>query len=122
MSGVLFFNHRRNNFSSTKIVSQTIYKKAIKLFKLHLLLYVKNCVTYHLFFTYHPQKNFIKSFSCLFLPSYKNVILSVIPHYYFLPLVIDVSYPKVLYKSVLLSNKNVALRNVTSLIIPKSVF
>ena len=33
---VLFFNYGWNNFYSTKIISQKIYIKAIKLFKLHL--------------------------------------------------------------------------------------
>ena len=45
--------------------------------------------------------------------------------YYLLLLVAtytDLSYPEVLYKSVLLSSKNVALRKLTSLIIPKNVF
>ena len=43
-------------------------------------------------------------------------------YYYLSPLIIDLSYPKVLYKSVLLSSKNVAFPNLTSLIIHKSVF
>ena len=44
--------------------------------------------------------------------------------YYLLLLVATyyLSYPKVFYKSVLLSSKNVALRKLTSLIIPKNVF
>ena len=48
-------------------------------------------------------------------------ICSVI-YYYLSLLIIDVSYPKVFYKSILLSSKNVALRNLTSLIILKNVF
>ena len=46
-------------------------------------------------------------------------ICSVI--YYYLLFIIDLSYPKVFYKSILLSSKNVALRNLTSLIILKNV-
>ena len=42
--------------------------------------------------------------------------------YYLSPLITDLSYPKVLYKNVLLSSKNVALRKLTSLVIPKNVF
>ena len=38
-------------------------------------------------------------------------------YYYLSPLIIDLSYPKVLYKSVLLSSKNVVFPNLTSLII-----
>ena len=45
-----------------------------------------------------------------------------IVYYYLSPLIIDLSYPKILYKSVVLSGKNVAFSNLTSLIIPKSVF
>ena len=40
-------------------------------------------------------------------------------YYYLSPLIIDLSYPKVLYKSVLLSSKNVAFPNLRSLIILK---
>ena len=43
-------------------------------------------------------------------------------YYYLAPLVIDLSCPEVLYKSVLLSSKNVAQRKLTSLIIHKNVF
>ena len=43
-------------------------------------------------------------------------------YYYLPPLIIDLPYPEVLYKSVLLSSKNVAFPNLTSLILPKSVF
>ena len=43
-------------------------------------------------------------------------------YYYLSPLIIDLSYPIVLYKSVLLSSKNVAFTNLTSLTIHKSVF
>ena len=35
-------------------------------------------------------------------------------YYYLSPLTIDLSYQKVLYKSVLLSNKKVTLRKLTS--------
>ena len=37
--------------------------------------------------------------------------------YYLLPIIIDLSCPKVLHKNVLLSSKNVALRKLTSLFI-----
>ena len=84
---VLFFNYGWNNFYSTKIISQKIYKKAIKLFKLHLLLYVKNWVTYHhLFFTYHSQMYFIKAFYCLLRPSIKKYLIKTI-YYLFFPII-----------------------------------
>ena len=41
-------------------------------------------------------------------------------YYYLSPLIIDLSYPKVLHKSVLLSSKNVTFPNLTSLTIPKA--
>ena len=70
---VLFFNHGRNNFYSTKTIFQNIYKKTIKLFKFHLLLYVKNWVTYHHFvITYHSQMYVIKTFCWLLRSSIKK--------------------------------------------------
>ena len=42
-------------------------------------------------------------------------------YYYLSSMIIDLSYPQVRYKSVLLSGKNVAFRNLTLLIISKSV-
>ena len=54
---------------------------------------------------------------------YKSTLwICSIIYYYLPPLIIDLSYPKIFYKSVLLSSKNVALRKLTSLIIPKNVF
>ena len=53
--------------------------------------------------------------SCYYKSTSKSVLLSIITYH-------DLSYPKVLYKSVLLSGKNVALRKLTPLIIPKSLF
>ena len=89
-------------------------KKGIIFSKLRLLLYVKNWENFHHFFSLHPQKYFTKAFYCLLL---KYLVKSF---YYWLPIIIDLSYPKVLYKSVILSGKNVALRKLTSLIIPKA--
>ena len=85
-------------------------KKAIKLFKLHFWLCVKNGATFHhffFFFTYHPKSTLQK----------RSIV-----YYYFSPLIIDLLYPKVLYKSVVLSSKNAAFPNRTSLIIPESLF
>ena len=53
---------------------------------------------------------------------YKKKYLIKAFYYYLSPLIIDLSYSKVLCKSVLLSSKNVTLCKLTSLIIPKSVF
>ena len=80
ISGVYSFNHGQNSNYSPKTISWEIDKKAIKLFKLHLLLYVKNCATFHHFFFF-----FHLSFPKVL---YKSVLLSII---------------KVPYKSVLLS-------------------
>ena len=41
-------------------------------------------------------------------------------YYYLSPLIIDLSYPKVLYKSVLLSSKNVAFPNQRHLSFPEA--
>ena len=73
------------------------------------LLCVENWATFHHYF-----------FS-LIIPKIALQKRSII-YYYLLPLITDLSYPKVHYKSVLLSSKNVALCNLTSIIIPKSVF
>ena len=54
-------------FILLKLYLKKSTKKAMKLFKLHLLLYVKKYVTYHLFFTHHSQKYFIKAFYYLLL-------------------------------------------------------
>ena len=71
-----------------------------------------------LFFRYHSQKCFKKAFFRVIKVPYKSVLLSVITCRH----LSDLLYPKVLYKSVLLSSKNVVLHKLTSLIIPKSVF
>ena len=65
--------------------------------------------------------NFSSLFFSLIIPKSTLQKRSII-YYYLPPLIIDLSYPKVLCKSVLLSSKNVAFPNLTSLIIPKSVF
>ena len=84
-------------------------KKAIKLFKLHLLLCVENWATlHHYFFSPIIPKSTLQKHSIIY--------------YYLSPFIIDLSFSKVLYKSVLLSSKNLAFSNLTSLIIPKSVF
>ena len=81
---------------------------------------MKNWASFcHFFFTYHSQKYFTKAFFYLLQ---KFLIKAFYYLLLLLPLIIDLSYPKVPCKSVLLSSKNVALRKLTSLIIPKSVF
>ena len=104
------------NFILPKLDLKKLTKKGIKFFILRLFIYVKNLETFYHFFSLHPQKYFTKAFHCLLQ---KYLVKSF---YYLLPIIIDLSYPKVLYKSVILSAKNVALRNLTSLIIPKGVF
>ena len=95
---ILTFNRGRNSLYSPKTIFKKIVKKkkkkikVIKLFKLNLL---------HLSF----QKVLFKS-----------VLLSIISCRY---LSLTYQNTKVLYKNVLLSSKNVDLRNLTSLIIPK---
>ena len=88
---------------------QNIDKKAIKLFKLHLLLCVENWATiHHFFFTYHSRKYFIKTFYCLLYTKvpYKSYYqLLLVATYYWLII------PKSTLKSVLLSSKNVAFPN-----------
>ena len=78
-------------------------------------------ISFHLSF---PKVLYKSALLFIIKLSYKSVLLSIIKVSYksvLLSIIIDLSYPKVLYKSVLLSSKNVALRNLTSLIVPKSV-
>ena len=74
-----------------------------------------------IFFTYHSEKYLMKAFFLYYKSTLWRWRCSII-YYYLSPLIIDLSHPKVLYKSVLLSSKNVALCKLTSLIIPKNVF
>ena len=104
-------------FILPKLYLKKIDKKAITLFRLCLLLYVKNWATvHHCFFHLSFPKVLHKSvlLSIIKVP-YKSAILSIITCHH-------LSYPNVLCKRILLSSKNVALSNLTSLIIPKSVF
>ena len=97
------------NFYSLKTRLKKPDKKAIKLFKLHHALCEKlSNFSPLLFFSLIIPKSTLQKRS--------------IVYYYLSPLIIDLSYPKILYKSVLLSSENVAFLNLTSLIIPKSVF
>ena len=64
----LFINdlHGRNNLCSPKTIFKKIDKKAIKLLKFHLFLYVINWVTFNYFFHWSYLKQFfIKAFYCL---------------------------------------------------------
>ena len=104
------------NFILPKLDLKKLTKKGIKFFKLRLFIYVKNLETfYHFFFTSSP-KILYKSVPLSITKVSCKIGLLLVANYY------DLSYPKVLYKSVILSAKNVALRNLTSLIIPKGVF
>ena len=79
----------------------------MNLFKLHLLLYVKNWATFHHFFSLIiPKSTSWKRSIVYYKSTLKSVLLSIITFRHLSWL----SYPKVLYKSVLLSSKNVALR------------
>ena len=60
------------------------------------------------------EKLFIIIFFSLIIPQSTLQKCSII-YYYLPPLIIDLSYPKVLYQSVLLASKNVAFPNLTSL-------
>ena len=76
---MLFFNHGRNSFYCPKIISWKIHKEAIKLFKFHLLLYVKNWPTFHHFF--HLSFRKVLNESVLFFivnVPYEDVLLSII--------------------------------------------
>ena len=100
------------NFILPKLDLKKLTKKGIKFFKLRLFIYVKNLET---FFTSSP-KILYKSVPLSITKVSCKIVLLLVANYY------DLSYPKGLYKSVILSAKNVALRNLTSLIIPKGVF
>ena len=104
-----------------------------------LILYLKKSTKMHLTFQtlFFALCEKLSNFSSFFIHLsfskvlYKSVVLSIIKVPYKSVLLsiatcrhipLTSSYPKVLYKSVLLSSKNVALHNLTSLIIPKGVF
>ena len=63
---VLFFNYGWNNLYSTKIISQKIYIKAIKLFKLHLFALCEKLSNLK-----SVKKNWVKAFFCLLRPFIK---------------------------------------------------
>ena len=80
---------------------------AIKLFKLHILLYVKNWATFHHFFHLSFSKVLYESVLFFIIKVlYKDVLLSIITCRH---LLLTYHTQKVLYKSVLLSSKNVVL-------------
>ena len=76
---MLSFNHGWHSFYCPKIISRKIDKEAIKLFKLHLLLYVKNWATFHHFFHLSFRKVLYENvLSFIIKVPYEDILLSII--------------------------------------------
>ena len=92
---------------------------AIKLFKLHILLYVKNWATFHHFFHLSFSKVLYESVLFFIIKVlYKDVLLSIITCRHFLLTYTQKHFIKAWYCLA----KTWHWRKLTSLIIPKNVF
>ena len=91
---MLSFNHGWHSFYCPKIISRKIDKEAIKLFKLHLLLYVKNWPTFHHFFHLSSWK--VLNESVLFF-----IVKYLMKMFYYLSLIVTTYHWLVTPKSTL---------------------
>ena len=116
---ILSFNHGRITFILPKL-SWKINKEAIKLFKVHMMRYMKNWRTFHHFFHLSFWKVLYESVLLFIIKVlYKDVLLSIITCHY---LLLTCHTQKYFIKTYYYLAKTWHWRILTSFIIPKNVF